>query len=297
MESTVRRNILRYELTEEQRIALDEVWRNPCWAARPPGRYYNDDVEGEAELDSSTRCSSMTSTSSWSAEVAILSTSVGDSAWLGHRKTEMGPASSCKAFEETARTANELVEDDGFIDLGLDDWPVCEASDDSLECLSTRAIKIAKDGTGEKIASSCDRNVDDTVQEKMADIVGHLSYSLCCEEFVDGQSSTTMLVYFCAVLGISNDGSTFDRPRNYTPKLSALIHSARLVCLEAALPRHRHSHVGWDARPRTGQLEKLNHVRERFMCLGSQAPLGELLSLRSYGRAFSRTDGPSFRVR
>lgn len=33
------------------------------------------------------------------------------------------------------------------------------------------------------------------------------------------------------------------------------------------------------------------------MCLGSQAPLGELLSLRSYGRAFSRTDGPSFRVR
>ena len=33
------------------------------------------------------------------------------------------------------------------------------------------------------------------------------------------------------------------------------------------------------------------------MCLGSQAPLGELLSLGSYGRAFSRTDGPSFRVR
>jgi hypothetical protein len=33
------------------------------------------------------------------------------------------------------------------------------------------------------------------------------------------------------------------------------------------------------------------------MCLGCQASLGELLSLRTYGRAFSRTDGPSFRVR
>ncbi|KAM0722087.1 hypothetical protein Q7P37_003013 [Cladosporium fusiforme] len=76
-----------------------------------------------------------------------------------------------------------------------------------------------------------------------------------------------------------------------------MIHSARLICLEAALPRHNHSYVGWNARPRTGQLDKLNSVRERFMCLGSQAPLGELLSLRSYGRAFSRTDGPSFRVR
>ena len=33
------------------------------------------------------------------------------------------------------------------------------------------------------------------------------------------------------------------------------------------------------------------------MCLECQAPLGELLSLRTYGRAFSRTDRPSFRVR
>jgi hypothetical protein len=71
---------------------------------------------------------------------------------------------------------------------------------------------------------------------------------------------------------VSNNGSTFDRPRNYASKLSAMIHSARLICLEAALHRHRHSHVGWDARPRTGQLEELNGIRERFVSLGSQAP-------------------------
>jgi hypothetical protein len=136
----------------------------------------------------------------------------------------MGPASLCKEFKEAVRTVNKLVEDDEFIDLGLDDLPVCEASDDSLECLSPCAIKIVNDGKGKKITSGRDENLDDTVQEKMADIVGNLSYSLCCEEFV-------------------------------------------------------------------------NYVRERFMRLGSQAPLGELLSLCSYGRAFSRTDGPSFRVR
>jgi chromatin segregation and condensation protein Rec8/ScpA/Scc1 (kleisin family) len=158
-------------------------------------------------LELSTRCSSMSSQSSWSAESAILSTSVGDSELMRHQKTRMGPVSPCRELKETARTVNELVEDDEFIDLGLDDWPVCEASDGSLECLSPRAIKIVNDGKGNKIASSRDENLDDTVQEKMADIVGNLSYSLCCEEFVDGQSSTTMLVYFCAVLGISNDGS------------------------------------------------------------------------------------------
>jgi hypothetical protein len=32
------------------------------------------------------------------------------------------------------------------------------------------------------------------------------------------------------------------------------------------------------------------------MCLASQAPLGELLSLRAYGRAIAQSDGPSFRV-
>jgi hypothetical protein len=195
------------------------------------------------------------------------------------------------------RTVSGLVEDDEFIDLGLDDWPVCEDSDDSLESLSQRPAKALEDQAGKKLTLRRDQDLDDTAQERMADIVGNLSYSLCCEEYKDGQSSTTMLVYFCAVLGISNDESTFDRPRNYTPKLSAMIHSARLICLEAALPRQHHSHVGWDARPRTGQLEKLNRIREQFMCLGSQAPLGELLSLRSYGRAFSRNDGPSFRVR
>jgi hypothetical protein len=66
--------------------------------------------------------------------------------------------------------------------------------------------------------------------------------------------------------------------------------------LEAALPRFAHPINGWQARPRNGNLSRLNKIRERYMCFGCQAPMGELLSLRSYGRAFSRSDGPSFRV-
>lgn len=291
---TVCRSILRYELTEEQRSFLDKVWIDPYWTARLSADYCNDRVEGHDELRPSTRCSSITSgtsTSSWSAESASSGTNARDSG------SGMVPTGSCKASEANVRTISGPVEDEGFIDLGLDDWPVCENSDDSLRSSPQRATKTLQDRTGNEPVWTCDQDLDDTEHVRVADIVGKLSYSLCCEEFLDGKSSTTMLVYFCAVLGISNDGSTFDRPRNYTPKLSAMIHSARLVCLEAALPRHHHFHVGWNARPQIGQLEKLNRVRERFMCLGSQAPLGELLSLRSYGRAFSRTDGPSFRVR
>ena len=90
---------------------------------------------------------------------------------------------------------------------------------------------------------------------------------------------------------------TFQRPRAYTSNLSGLVYCIRLVLLEATLPRFPHPYVGWVHRPSIGQLEKLNVIRRRFMCAGCQAPMGELLSRRSYGRALSRTDGPSFRVR
>lgn len=121
-------------------------------------------------------------------------------------------------------------------------------------------------------------------------------YFLTTEEYEDGKPSSTLLVYFSAIMGISTDGSTFARPRRYTPKLSALIYCIRLIVLESTLPRFAHSFIGWEARPRYGQIDLLNRVRAQKMCLGSQAPMGELISLRSYGRSLSRSDGPSFRV-
>jgi hypothetical protein len=95
---------------------------------------------------------------------------------------------------------------------------------------------------------------------------------------------------------LSMDGLTFGQPSNYTPNLSGLIQFIRLVLLEISLPRFPHPMLGLDARPRRGQLEVLNDVLVEKMCLGSQAPMGELLILRSYGRTSSRSDGPSSRV-
>lgn len=123
-----------------------------------------------------------------------------------------------------------------------------------------------------------------------------MSLFLCQEPYVDADASSTLLVYFSGILGFSASGLTFERPRNYIPKLSGLIYCMRLCMLEATLPRFKPLSNGWQARPRTGDLSHLNGVRERYMCFGCQAPIGELLSLRSYGRAFSRSDGPSFRV-
>jgi len=138
--------------------------------------------------------------------------------------------------------------------------------------------------------------VNPLVEEQFTDAIAKLSAFLCTEEYQDSRSSSTILVYFSGILGFSSSGSTFERPQNYTPKLSALIYSVRLCLLELALPRFGHPTIGWKVRAVRGNLKRLNRVRERFMCFGCQAPMGELLSLRAYGRSLSRSDGPSFRV-
>ncbi len=132
--------------------------------------------------------------------------------------------------------------------------------------------------------------------DRLVDAVAQLSAFFCTEEFFDSRSSSTLLVYFSGILGFTHRGTTFERPRNYTSKLSALIYCVRLCLLEFSLPRSAHPAIGWEVRPRTGNLRRLNKVRERFMCYGCQAPMGELLSLRAYGRAISHSDGPCFRV-
>jgi hypothetical protein len=135
-----------------------------------------------------------------------------------------------------------------------------------------------------------------TSNNKIAELVGRFSEFLCKEKFVDGKSSSTLLVYFSGVLGICTDGCTFERPNNYTPKLSALIYCARLSMLEASVPRHAHPLLGWNARPSVDSVRLFNQTRRRYLCDDSSSPTGELLSLRAYGRTMRQSDGPSFRV-
>jgi hypothetical protein len=127
-----RRTILRRELTEEQQIALEKVWKDPCWTNTPFGEYCDGHVDNDVELELSTRCSSitsMTSTSSWGAESANSTRKTTES---GFKIVTTDPY---KASEASKHSVSELEGEEEFIDLGLDDWPVCEDSDDALKSL------------------------------------------------------------------------------------------------------------------------------------------------------------------
>lgn len=176
---------------------------------------------------------------------------------------------------------NEITDrsaDDGFIDQRDDDeddkgWVSDGREDQRMSDTTTPAV------------------------DKLAEIVFRLSIFFITEEFTDGQPSSSLLVYYSGVLGCTEDGSTFRRPKDYTSHLSALIYVQRLLLLEMALPYRAYRYVGLSRRSRHDQLEQLNRVRLQCMVFGCMTPLGEFLSLRSLGRKLARSDTPSFLVR
>ncbi|KIV98742.1 uncharacterized protein PV09_09494 [Verruconis gallopava] len=186
--------------------------------------------------------------------------------------------------DETEQESKAEWSDDAHLDSDFDGFE----ENDSEDSVADEMFQE----TCETIVQSVESPSDD----KLADAVGKLSAFLCTEEFLDSRASSTFIVSFSGLISFPYPGSTFKRPQNYTPKLSALIYCICLCLLEATIPRYAHPLIGWQARPHTGLLSRFNPVRERFMCLGCQALMGELLSLRSYGRAISRSDGPTFRV-
>ncbi|PNP50512.1 hypothetical protein FNYG_15955 [Fusarium nygamai] len=131
--------------------------------------------------------------------------------------------------------------------------------------------------------------------DRSVDAVLRFFYQAVIEDFEDGMSSSTLLVYFSAVRGLSSEeGNEYLRPARYTPILSRLIYCTRLIFLEAILPRRAHLHAGFAARPRYGQLAALNAIRVNHMCDGTLSPLGEFFSLLAYGMSLQRSEGPAY---
>jgi hypothetical protein len=211
---------------------------------------------------------------------------------------------------EQAQDDDEGTEDEDLDESSSDseesDDEYCQLPDvgiveGSPETLSSLSADLNNDGNMRQPRIGCRTgsvsHVDtQSPNDLLRDAVAKFCAFVCTEPFHDGRSATTIIVYFASVLGIGRDGVTYERPRNYTSKLSAIIHCARLCLLEATLPRYPHRNLNWGPRPGLGQDKLLNQMREAFLCQGSSAPVSELLSLRAYGRVLARTDGSAFRV-
>ncbi|KAK3680383.1 hypothetical protein LTR37_021276 [Vermiconidia calcicola] len=295
LDAQVREGKLGVRLSKQQRQAIERVW-----------------TFSEADSDRTSRdsrlqdlqCSSSSSAAdgSGSREENLVAGTVGRGSLRDGMLRRSGRGSRASLMhalpasqEEDEAETRPVLSDENPSDNEYENSDLSSVEDgrNGIDA-SEEDVGLTLRGRSNKLSSS--HSVPTPLEEELADLVGMLSAFLCTKEFADSHSSSTILVYFSGGLGFSAETLTFERPRNYTPKLSALIHCIRLCLLEATLPRFAHPSLHWEARPRTGNLKRLNKVRERYMCLSCQSPMGELLSLRTYGRAISRSDGPSFRV-
>ncbi|WJG35767.1 uncharacterized protein FOBCDRAFT_241825 [Fusarium oxysporum Fo47] len=122
-----------------------------------------------------------------------------------------------------------------------------------------------------------------------ADVLLRFCYFAIAEDVEGGLASSTMLVYFSAVRGLSTpNGNEYLQPHRFTPVLARLIYCSRLVFLEAVLPHFSRIYGGIARPPRHGLLRRLNAARREYMCDGTLSPMGEFLSLLSYGNALRR---------
>ncbi|KAJ6438994.1 hypothetical protein O9K51_08397 [Purpureocillium lavendulum] len=132
-------------------------------------------------------------------------------------------------------------------------------------------------------------------QDPPADVLLRFAYYMVTEEYHSGKANSTLLTYFTSVCGLSlPNGSEFLGPGKYTTHLSGFIYCVRLIMLEAALPCFSHKYVGIKARSRRGQLEILQRLRQEKMCDGTMSPLGEMISLFTFGTALRQSNGPTF---
>ncbi|EXM12959.1 hypothetical protein FOTG_18571 [Fusarium oxysporum f. sp. vasinfectum 25433] len=148
-------------------------------------------------------------------------------------------------------------------------------------------------GTHQDISSGISGDSTASAFDQFLELLFQLCVTLSTESYLDGQPSSTLLIYFSGILGFSSHCQRFQLARQYCSKLSATIYIQRILFLERALPLREYRSIGISQRPDAGQFECFNQVRAKYMVLGSQYPLAELISLRDFGRNIARTEPPS----
>uniref|UniRef100_A0A0C4DIR1 Uncharacterized protein n=1 Tax=Fusarium oxysporum (strain Fo5176) TaxID=660025 RepID=A0A0C4DIR1_FUSOF len=184
-------------------------------------------------------------------------------------------------------------EDDEDDDGGEDDERYNEIEDESQESV---VVNTGDPSDAEVMSTWSSNSQENHPQDPALDILLRFCYSAVTEDFDGGVASSTMLVYFSAVRGLTTpEGDEYLKPHRFTPILAKLIYCSRLIFLEAVLPRFSHNYGGLTHPPGHGLLRRFNSTRREYMCDGTLSPMGEFLSLLSYGNDLRRSQGSSFR--
>jgi hypothetical protein len=171
------------------------------------------------------------------------------------------------AAPEGEEDSNDLTEDDRSEEEVED-----EIEDEDEE--DEDGMDDEDDDVGDRYDPSLARD-NAPAADQLLELLFQLSVTFSTEQFLDGEPSSSILVFFSGILGFSSDTKNFLPTKNYTPYLSGLIYVQRLLFLEYALPRRAYPYIGILQCPRLRQYERMDAIRQQYMVTGSQSPLEE----------------------
>ncbi|KAH7471852.1 hypothetical protein FOMA001_g12951 [Fusarium oxysporum f. sp. matthiolae] len=190
----------------------------------------------------------------------------------------------------------EDAEDDEIDDENVEAWELEDDEDDESDYDDSghyNDVEECAAGTHQDPFSRVSGDSAASAVGQFLELLFQLCIMLSTERFLNGQPSSTLLIYFSGILGFSADCQKFQLARQYCSKLSAMIYIQRILFLEQALPLRGYQFIGIPQRPEARHFECFDEVRAKYMVLGSQYPLAELISLRDFGRNVARNEPPS----
>ncbi|KAK2122363.1 hypothetical protein NOF04DRAFT_1374394 [Fusarium oxysporum II5] len=262
MPEDCRRGVMDVKIKPEISTQLDRIWEHKAWKYLDASKGTWPVMEGQRAPLVGTRCDPMDSQST---KIPL------------NTRTSQG------------LDRKESNEDDEIDDENVEAWEL-EDDDDDEDAESDYNdsghfddIEGTTAGTHQDIFSGVSGGSAASAFAQFLELLFQLCIMLSTEPFLNGQPSSTLLIYFSGILGLSADCQRFRLARQYCTKLSAMIYVQRILFLEQALPLRGYQSIGIPQRQDARALECLDKIRAKYM----------LISLRDFGRNVARNEPPS----
>ncbi|PNP52709.1 hypothetical protein FNYG_15809 [Fusarium nygamai] len=184
---------------------------------------------------------------------------------------------------EQGHSRRQPIEDDGLSHASSDE------SDGETDFEEDASI-----GIDDSSQSQSEFLLPSTPWLELSEALFQLSMMFWTHQDPAGDMSSSVIIYYTAVMGIQRRSMSYHPAHNSTGGLAALMWVGRVLFLEYALPLYSYTTLAyhWPSRDQYhSQPERLEAIRQRYLVRGCYTPFGELIELKAFAKSIVRQEG------
>lgn len=127
--------------------------------------------------------------------------------------------------------------------------------------------------------------------DPLAEKLFEFCISLITQQFSQGESPQSPLLYFTAILGIDHKNGGFRRAGNYTTMIAGLLWMSRLLVLEYALLKRNYTMLRWPNREAyQDHFWRMEELRRLHLVKGCMSLASHMMGLLAYGKQAAKAE-------